>query len=78
MLTDYDNMCGSRLEFRVTNYLDSKMTSLIENSLIFLLFQLIKNHGKPNIDFKIKAENVDVASGYENTGNFFYIYRIVR
>jgi len=43
ILTDYDNMCGSRLEFKI-----------------------IKNNGKPNIDFKITAENVDMSSGYDN------------
>jgi len=43
ILIDYDNMCGSRLEFKI-----------------------IKNNGKPNIDFKITAENVDMSSGYDN------------
>jgi len=43
IFTDYDNMCGSRLEFRI-----------------------IKNNGKPTVDFKITAENVDMSSGYDN------------
>ena len=42
--TDYDNLCGNRLEFKI-----------------------LKNNGKENISFKIKAENIDVSSGYDNT-----------
>ena len=44
IFTDYDNLCGNRLEFRI-----------------------LKNNGKENISFKIKAENIDASSGYDNT-----------
>ena len=47
--------------------------TIISNSYVLKYFfsQIIKNNGKPNIDFKITAENVDMSSGYDNPGKYF-------